>query len=252
MQRKFKFDAEELNLITLAKQFSGERKARKLFEAMRWPDGKPICPHCGFDEVYKLTSKETSKTKLRSGVYCCAACRKPFTATVGTVFESSHLPLSKILMGIFILCNAKKSVSAMQLGRMLKTTYRASWFLAHRIRHAMATDLTTAKKLSGVTEADETFAGRTRNTKDIKRSALGTVALVVERGGEARTRVIASVTAKNVGKFLHETVSKDATVNTDEHLAYKKPAKEYKRHDTVVHSRYQYAKRNPDGTVSHK
>ncbi|HTR41695.1 MAG TPA: transposase, partial [Pseudomonadales bacterium] len=88
---KTKLDAEELNLVTLAKKYSNERKARKLFEAMRWPGGKPICPHCQFDETYKLTSKPDSKTKLRSGVYCCAACRKPFTATVGTVFEDSHV-----------------------------------------------------------------------------------------------------------------------------------------------------------------
>lgn len=103
-----KFDADDLNLISLAKEYSSERKARKLFEAMRWPGGKPICPHCGFDEIYKLVSKKESRTKLRAGVYCCAACRKPFTATVGTVFESSHIPLSKILMAIFILCSSKK------------------------------------------------------------------------------------------------------------------------------------------------
>jgi transposase-like protein len=243
---KTKFDADDLNLISLAKEYSSERKARKLFEAMRWPGGKPICPHCGFDEIYKLTSKKESMTKLRAGVYCCAACRKPFTATVGTVFESSHVPLSKILMAIFILCSSKKSISALQLSRMLKTTYRTAWFPAHRIRHAMATDLKTAKPLDNTCEADETFMPNFENP-DRKIC----VAVIVERGGQARTRIIPTVSAHNIGKFMDECVSKTATVNTDEHVAYKLALKGYKRHDRVNHGRYEYARHNPDGTVSH-
>jgi len=243
---KTKFDADDLNLISLAKEYSSERKARKLFEAMRWPDGKPICPHCGFDEIYKLTSKKESKTKLRAGVYCCAACRKPFSATVGTVFESSHVPLSKILMAIFILCSSKKSISALQLSRMLKTTYRTAWFLAHRCRHAMATDLKTAKPLQNTVEADETFC---KNLTGDARRAI--VALIVERNGESRTRVIPSVTAKTVGKFLNECVSQKATVNSDEHPSYKMALKGQDRHQRVNHSKYEYARHNPDGTVSH-
>ena len=129
---KTKFAADELNLVLLAKKYSNEDKARKLFEKLRWPGGKPICPHCQNDgaakTISKLTPKPGSKSAVRKGVYFCGACRKPFSATVGTVFEDSHVPLSKILMAIFILCSAKKSISAMQLKRMLKTTYRTAWF----------------------------------------------------------------------------------------------------------------------------
>jgi len=247
---KTKFDADDLTLTSLAKEYASEKKARKLFESLRWPEGKPVCPHCGFDETYKLTSKADSKTQLRAGVYYCAACRKPFTATVGTVFENSHVPISKILMAIFILCSSKKSVSALQLSRMLKTTYRTAWFLAHRIRYAMATDLKNARPLANTVEADETWVGGSGNapSRNLRQTI---VALIVERNGQARTRVIPSVTAKNVGRFLNECVDKSATVNTDEHAAYKVALKGYKRHDRVVHSRFEYARHNPDGTVSH-
>ena len=71
---------------------------------------------------YKLQSKEGSKTKIRKGLYKCGACRKPFTVTVGTIFEDSHLPISKWLMAFFIICSSKKSISANQLSRMLKIT----------------------------------------------------------------------------------------------------------------------------------
>jgi len=247
---KTTFDAEDLNLVSLAKEYSSEKKARKLFEALRWPGGKPICPHCKFDECYKIISKTDTKNKARAGLYCCAACRKTFTATVGTAFEDSRVPISKWLMAIFIICASKKSVSALQLSRMLKTTYKTAWFMAHRIRYSMETDFKTALPLANTCEADETFVGGSGDirTKSQRKTC---VALVLERDGQARTRVIPSVTAKNIGKFMAENVSKDATVNTDEHAAYKLALKGHKRHDRVVHSRYEYARHNPDGTVSH-
>ena len=251
---KTKFDADDLNLITLAKEYSNERKARKLFESLRWPNGKPICPHCKNDgeakPIYALKSKPDSKHKIRAGTYGCGACRKKFTATVGTSFEDSHVPISKWLMAIFILCSSKKSVSALQLSRMLKTTYKTAWFVAMRCRHAMATDLQTAKPLENTTEMDETFVQAHYDSirKPLEKTI---VALIVERNGEARTRVIPSVTANNVGKFLNECVDKNATVNTDEHSAYKLTLKGQKRHQRVNHSKYEYARHNPDGTVSH-
>ena len=150
------FDADDLNIVRLAQDYSAEAKARELFESWRWPNG-PVCPHCGFDEVYRLTSKPDSKNKVRPGLYCCAACRKTFTATVGTVLEDSHIPISKWLMAIFILCSAKKAVSAHQLHRMLGVTYKTAWFMAHRVRFSMADD--KSKKLSGVVQVDETFVG---------------------------------------------------------------------------------------------
>jgi hypothetical protein len=133
----------------------------------------------------------------------------------------------------------------MQLKRMLKTTYRTAWFLAHRIRHAMATDLKTAPPLANTVEADETFMPNFE-----KPESKACVALIVERNGQARTKVIASVNAKNIGEFMNGKISKSATVNTDEHAAYKLALKGYKRHDRVNHGRYEYARHNPDGTVS--
>ena len=248
---KTKFDADEINLSMLAQEYASEDKARGLMEKLLWPNG-PTCPHCKTDkseckDVYKITPDAKSKT--RHGVYCCAACRKQFTVTVGTVFESSHVPITKWVMAIFILCSAKKSVSANQLHRMLGVTYKTAWFMAHRIRFAMGTDLKNAKMLTGTVEADETFVGGKGDIRT-KTQRKTIVSAIVERGGEIRTRVIASVTAKNVGQFLNDCVSKDAIVNTDEHGAYRAPLKQWKRHDRVVHSRFEYSRKQDDGTTA--
>jgi transposase-like protein len=216
---KTKIDANELNLLTLAKKYSNETKARKLFESWRWPGGKPICPHCKHDESYTIKSKPGTKNKARPGLYCCSACRKTFTATVGTPLEDSHLPISKWLMAFFLISSSKKSMSAHQVHRMLNITYKAAWFMCHRIRFAFGDD---GEKLKGIVEADETFVGGKGNnsTKYIRKTA---VVALVERGGKAKTRIVASVCQKNLGQCLFECVDKSATVNTDEHPGYNNP-----------------------------
>lgn len=246
---RMKIKADELNLIKLAQQYADEDKARKLFEAWRWPGGKPICPHCQHDEAYKIQSKPETKNRARLGLYYCAACRKPFTATVGTVLEDSHIPISKWLIAIFILCASKKSVSANQLHRMLGVTYKTAWFMAHRIRFAMTPNHRAEPKLKGTVEVDETFVGgkgdgRTRFTRQ------SPVVALVERGGMARVKVIASVTQKNLGAALQECVDQSAVVNTDEHASYKNPLKAWKEHHAVNHSRGEYQRKNADGSIA--
>src|SRR5271157_4550773 len=158
----------ELNLATLAKYFSDEDKAREFLEAIRWPDG-PVCPHCGvIGNAYRLEPKppkEGGKGKhVRAGVWKCGGCREQFTVTVGTIFADSHIPLSKWLLAYHLLCSSKKGMSAHQLHRMLKVTYRSAWFMAHRIRYSM-TQEPLSSKLQGVIEIDEAYIGGKRRQR---------------------------------------------------------------------------------------
>ncbi len=251
MKTQKPFDADELNLIKLAQEYADEDKARELLEKMRWPDGKPVCPHCRTSksecsDVYAITPAKKSST--RKGVYCCAACRKQFTATVGTVFEGSHVPISKWLMAIFILCSSKKSISSNQLHRMLGVTYKTAWFMTHRIRFAMTPNHWAEPKLKGTVEVDETFVGGKgdRTTKAARKTP---VVALVERGGRARVKVVADVTQKNLGAALNECVDKSAVVNTDEHGAYRNPLKHWKAHHRVNHSAKEYHVKMPTGEV---
>src|ERR1044072_9132498 len=111
--------------------FHDEEAARRHFEADRWPDG-PICPHCGVvGNATELKGKST-----RPGVYNCKDCRKPFSVTIGTAMEHSHIPLSKWLLAGRLMASSKKSMSAHQLHRMMGIPYEAAWFLFHRLREA--------------------------------------------------------------------------------------------------------------------
>ena len=105
------FKSSEITLSTLGKLT--EEQARRMLERLRWPHG-PVCPHCGvIGDAKRMESSEESATQLRDGVYNCRACRKPFTVTVGTIFEGSHIPLSKWLLGFYLFASSKKGISAM-------------------------------------------------------------------------------------------------------------------------------------------
>ena len=230
MKMKKTYTKEELNLITLAQEYADEDKARELLEALRWPGGV-VCPHCQFKEIYKITPKPTSKRPARKGLYKCAACRKQFTVTVGSIFEDSHIPINKWLMAVFLFCSSKKSISANQLHRMLNVTYKTAWFMAHRIRFAMGDDASPVEKLTGTVEVDETFVGGKGDNRTNARQT--PVVALIEPDGSMETRVVSNVTQLNIGRVLNECVSKSATVNTDEHIAYN-PFKPWKRHDGCV------------------
>jgi transposase-like protein len=99
-----------------------------------WPDGKPVCPHCGVIGQATLVHGKSH----RSGMYQCNACREPFTAMIGTIMESSHLPMTKWALAFHLMASSKKGYSAHQLMRTLGLgSYRTAWFMAHRIREAM-------------------------------------------------------------------------------------------------------------------
>ena len=134
--------------------FRDEARARKWLEDHLWPDG-PVCGHCG--TVDNATAIET-----RPGWYQCNAteCRSQFTVTVGTLFERSHIPLTKWLMAAFLICASKKGMSALQLSRMLGVSYKSTWFMMHRMREAMRDgQLGPIGGQNKVVEADETVVG---------------------------------------------------------------------------------------------
>lgn len=143
----------KLTLASLFKQFQGnEDNAREFFESIRWPNG-PVCPHCGGADSYRLTPREPkpgSKGRPgRKGLLKCKACRKQYTVMVGTIMSDSHISLANWALAFHLLCSSKKGMSAHQLHRMLGITYRAAWFMFHRIRYAM-----TQEPLAGMLKGE--------------------------------------------------------------------------------------------------
>jgi transposase-like protein len=173
--------------MTLLAIYTDENAAREHLESLNWPDG-PICPHCGaVNEATKLAGKST-----RPGVYKCRPCQKPFSVTVGTVFERSKIKLNVWVHAVDLYTASKKGFSAHQLHRTLGVTYKTAWFMAHRIREAMRDLAPEPMGGSGkVVEADETYIGKLEGAPKGRRkpgSAFRNIVMtLVERDGSARS-----------------------------------------------------------------
>jgi|SRR5271155_1440518 len=211
--------------------FQDDDAAREHLEKLLWPNG-PYCPRCGVtgDRITKLQGKST-----RPGVYKCKDCRKPFSVTVGTVMERSHIPLSKWVLAAQLMASGKKSMSAHQLHRMLGTNYETAWFLFHRLREA-ANDIGGSGPLGGenkVVKADESFiGGRARNKAFGAPPKKYAVFTLIEREGEARSRHVADVTAKTLREAIVTQASRESYLMTDEAAVYERIGREFAGHDT--------------------
>jgi transposase-like protein len=235
-------------------QHQSEEAARLWFENLRWPHGM-VCPHCG--------SVGRAYTRSKPGLYRCAEkeCRKDFTVRTKSVLESSHIPLRQWAQAFTLLCSSKKGMSAHQVHRTLKITYKSAWFLCHRIREAMRSGgLMSPIGGSGkIVEADETYfgmipkdeimpraigPGKTKIGKraGIRRPAYRAVFALVERGGQARTFHVAQADQNTVQAIMKANIGKETRVHTDESHLYRLAPLQFAQHETVKHSAKEYAR----------
>ncbi|MBI3662629.1 MAG: IS1595 family transposase [Acidobacteria bacterium] len=226
-----------MKLIDVAKDFSTEDACLAYLEKMRWPSGL-ACLKCGSVRVSAIATKD-KRSKTRR-IYQCLEqeCRHQFTATTGTIFHDTHLPLQKWFLAIALICEAKKGISANQLKRHLGIQYRTAWHLAHRIRSAM---LDGTNPLTGKVEVDETYIGakvprrhgprKSRKEKDV-------VIGMVERGGKLRFVIAANAKRASLQPILEANISRAVqTIYTDEHPIYPWALmQEFKgKHKTICH-----------------
>lgn len=209
-----------MNIVSVYQLFPTETDCLNHIEKVRW-NGKPVCPYC----------KSTNQTPLpKENRYHCNTCNTTFSVTVGTIFHQTHLPLQKWFLALSLVLNAKKGISARQLGRDLEVNKDTAWRIAMKIRQAMSQQA-QRELLTGVVEMDETYIGgkprkgggngtplkRGRGTK--KTPVVG----MVEREGQIRAKVIKDkkLNIKTLSSLVRENVdTSNTTLITDEYRGY--------------------------------
>lgn len=227
--------------------YSNEEAARQHLEAIRWPGGDVICPHCGSTEG----ARELGGKSMGPGWYYCEDCQDKFTVRTGTVYERSHVPLHKWLLAFRLMASSKKGMSAHQLHRTLGVTYKTAWFMAHRIREAMAPAKTGPLGGEGkIVEADTTYIGGKeknkhvgkRDPKKIGGAGKQIVHTLVERGGRARSDHIPNISGKTLRPVVMRQVSLKSSLMTDTAGGYMEMGKAFARHEMVNHSADEYVR----------
>ena len=141
-----------MELIKVVEKYNTKKKCITYLEKQRWGD-IPICPYCN--------SINSSKKTLEFR-YKCNDCGKSYSVMVGTIFESTKLPITKWFVAICLILNAKKGLSSLQLARDLKVNKNTAWYLQKRIRKAMQDN---DFMLKGIVEIDETYVGGSLSNK---------------------------------------------------------------------------------------
>lgn len=218
----------DTNLIQLFEKYNSEDRCREYLELLRWPSGV-CCVRCGNLSVSKLEKRHQ---------YECNGCGYQFSATAGTVFHDSHLPLWKWFLAAYLICESKKGMSANQIKRTLGISYKTAWYLCHRIREAMKIE--PNGKLKGVVEADETMVGgrydkRRKRERFEKPCVLG----VIQRKGEVRAEKAISRGARAISAFVKASVEPGSTLMTDDYAGYEKVGRDYD-HRVINHSKLEY------------
>ena len=224
-----------VDLLSITDMFDTDAECRAYLEALRWPKGVE-CPRC--------ESKSISRIQVRK-VFECDKCRYQFSVTAGTIFHDSHLPLPKWFLAIFLITESRKGMSALQLKRLLKVSYKTAWYLCHRIRESMRCD--NPEPLTGTVECDETYVGGRR--RNVGRGYRGNKMMVLgalQRGGQIRLKVGKRNDKATLQGFVADHVSPNvANIYTDEHPGYvglDDDSGATGLHQTVNHSAKEYVR----------
>jgi len=229
-----------------APHFHDEEAAYTYVEARIWPEG-PTCPHCGgVERISKMGGKST-----RVGTYKCYQCRKPFTVKIGTIFESSHVPMRLWLQAMYLIAGSKKGISSNQLHRILGVTLKTAWFMSHRIREAMSDSNSTLFGAGGgIVEADETFIGREPGVEQPKggyKHKMKVLSLLDRDTGARRSFVVNGVTIADVTPILRANLAREAHLMTDDAGQYRFMSQHFASHRTTPHMKGVYVDRdNPE------
>ena len=239
--------ASDMNIMKLIDRYDSDDKCRLTLEKLRWPTGVR-CIRCQSDKVFRADKRRQFE---------CAPCGYHFSVTAGTIFHDSHLPLRKWFIAIYLICESKKGVSALQLKRTLGVAYKTAWYLCHRIREAVK-DVGHETMLSGIVECDEAFIGgnpknmhASRKAKlkrvegsmrfDHKIAILG----ALQRDGDVRLEVCRDkkITREVLHEFIKSKLSDETElIATDENNQYEGIADANTKHETVSHTQKEWVR----------
>lgn len=236
----------QMNVSEVFTRFSSQEACIQYLEGLRWQN-EPECPYC--------KSKQSSQRK-DTYRHQCNNCNSSYSVLVGTIFEDTKLPLFKWFLAISLMLNAKKGLSALQLGRDIGVNRKTAWYLQMRVRKAMQDGGGDNDLFKGIVEIDETYIGGAQRNHSKQRrqqrreSGLNFTGMqhkqavigLLERAGRIKLEVLEKAHGKTIKPIIEQTVSKQASIVTDGFGGYSGLDKAYKEHQVLNKEKEEYVR----------
>jgi transposase-like protein len=226
-----------MELIKIMNKLNTQSKCIAYLEKNRWPV-TPICPYC---------NSTKSSRKTQEFRHTCHNCKRSYSVLVGTLFDSTKLPITKWFFAIHLITNAKKGISSLQLARDLHVNKNTAWFLQKRIRQAMKDEDCI---LSGIIEIDETYVGGSISNKNYftklksgKYHKTGMEHMVpvlgmIQRKGKILLKVLEKASGIEIKPYIKIKVTSGSTIITDGFGGYYGLNDHFENHIILNHSKY--------------
>jgi ribosomal protein L37AE/L43A len=120
----------ELDEAEFRAAYGTEERCRAAVEELRWPEGF-VCPVCGGREGTRLSTRPKMQ---------CASCRHQVSATAGTIFAGTKLPLTRWFLAVRLIATAAEGITSVELGRRLGIKQTNAWALKRKLLRAMEHD----------------------------------------------------------------------------------------------------------------
>lgn len=232
----------EMGLLEFSARFPDEQSCWDYLGKMRWPEGFE-CSKCKNDTSCFLSQRK---------VFQCNKCKKQQSATAGTIFHKSRVPLQKWFWCIYFMATSKKGTPILYLqGQLNIKSYRTVWLMTHKIRHAMAFR-DSHYTLGGTVEADEIFIGGKQSLREMGEfgSNKTPFLIMVEENNYGGPRFLSfeeleTIYEQHVVPALEKHITKGSMLKSDGAGPYVKAKDKGYKNDRVV------AQKEPDKAHEH-
>nr|WP_246839077.1 IS1595 family transposase [Leptospira wolffii] len=223
-------------------RFPTEQDVIDYFIHLKYPKGIH-CPHCGST---KVCARKATPRKFQ-----CNSCNDSFSIFRSSIFRDTKVDLRKWLYVTHLVVNAKKGISACQVHREIRGSYKTSWRMVHQIRKGMG-QVVSKNPLKAIIEIDEAYVPASPKIKVKSKRGRGTFKTpIVGVYNRDKDRIYATVARPNeIGQklsgkqllgILEQVASKDSIIMTDEFRSYNILDRRGYDHRKINHSEYQYA-----------
>lgn len=234
------FVKKTMDLISLMQQFSSNTYCIQQLEKIRWAEG-PVCHYCKSTRSSAMPSENRHK---------CLACNRSYSVLQGTIFEGTKITLSKWFMAIYLIADAKKGISSLQLSRHINVNKDTAWSMQRRIRKAMEEDY----YLQGIVELDETYVGGSRSNKkkgEIEKKQIPKAGMthktpvlgMYEREGKILLKVLNKAWGEEIKPYVKQCIHPNSKIISDGFGGYFGLRTHFRDHIVLNHEKKQYAKR---------